>query len=86
MARADWRDVCGGVWRDCVGVPTLGELAVTTRYRIVKDVIFEDGGRPRKRRHPDQPADGFESATAAAIWAETRNLDGSWYIQPVEGA
>jgi len=35
--------------------------------------------------HPEQPPEGFPFATAANIFCVERNLDGSWYVIPVEG-
>ncbi len=54
---------------------------MTTRYEVVRG----DGGSIQ--RHPDQPANGFGSATDASLWCETppRDLGGEWYIRPVEG-
>ena len=52
---------------------------MTTRYEVVRG----DGGSIH--RHPDQPANGFGSATEASLWCETRDLGGEWWIRPVEG-
>jgi hypothetical protein len=57
-----------------------------TRYEIVRD-IPDDWGAVVVQRHPEQPSEGFASATEASLWCETapRQLGGEWYIRPVEG-
>ncbi len=55
-----------------------------TRYEIVRD-IPDDWGAIIVQRHPEQPENGFASATEASLWCETppRFLGGDWYIRPV---
>ena len=61
-----------------------------TRYEIVRDfVLSEIVGISREvatQRHPEQPENGFASATEASLWCDTppRQLGGEWYIRPVE--
>jgi len=57
-----------------------------SRYEIVRD-IPDDWGALVTQRHPDQPEDGFGSATEASLWCDIshRSLDGMWYIRPMEG-
>jgi hypothetical protein len=56
-----------------------------TRYEIVRDL--RHGRYTITERHPEQPSDGFASATEASLWCDTppRQLGGEWYIRPVEG-
>jgi hypothetical protein len=63
-----------------------------TRYEIVRDTPREAwfiNGEwvGAVQRHPEQPSEGFASATEASLWCETppRQLGGEWYIRPVEG-
>lgn len=50
------------------------------RYRLVKDT--EAG--PVTPVVTGYPEDGFVSATDAADWATRHDLDGRWYIAPME--
>jgi hypothetical protein len=60
---------------------------VSTRYEVVRDSVDTRAPYHIVVRHPEQPSEGFASATEASLWCETppRQLGGEWYIRPVEG-
>ena len=55
------------------------------RYEIVRE-IPDDWGAVVVQRHPEQPEDGFGTATEASVWCVTspRDLGGEWYIRPMD--
>ena len=59
-----------------------------SRYEIVRDMSKgPQDALSNYERHPEQPENGFASATEASLWCDTppRDLGGEWYIRPVEG-
>lgn len=49
-----------------------------TRYQLVR---YTHGATERFHA---QPSDGFASATEASLYAASLDLDGSWFIQPMD--
>jgi hypothetical protein len=52
-----------------------------SRYRVVRDTEPYAGPMVVAQ---DQPAEGFETAMKAEVWAVEQRLDWRWYIVPVE--
>lgn len=53
---------------------------MATKFLIVRDL-----GNGERETHPDTDPMGYPFATSASIECITRNLDGRWYVAPVEG-
>lgn len=56
-----------------------------SRYEVIRWCSKgPQDGLPNYERHPDQPADGFQYATEANLWAIERDLGSDWRIWPID--